>query len=170
MSVTERERERRLWKLQGNKAYEDKEEGSEGVVKHAVTASWGVRRERGQKRTRKETEWWSDGEECSVWTFMCVCLCVLKEGGLWMAVRGMCSLSQESPGAKAERSTSLPREGVTGQPRLFLPAPPSMHGKRTEAFNVPFATNENQNFPCNFKRFHAIDPQSSFKSSWPQLV
>lgn len=32
-------------------------------------------------------------------------------GGAWMAARGMCSLNQESPGAEAERSTSLPREG-----------------------------------------------------------
>lgn len=35
-----------------------------------------------------------------------------------MAARALCSLSHESPGAKTERGTSLPREGG--------PAPPSI--------------------------------------------
>lgn len=62
--------------------------------------------------------------------------------GVWMAARGMCSLSQESPGAKAERSASLPGEGETGQSLLFLPAPPSMHGKSTAPFDMSFALYE----------------------------
>lgn len=77
MSVAERERGV-SGKIQ-KKAYEDKERGSEGVVKCGVTASWGVRRRGGQERTRGETERWRDREECSVWTFMCVCW---RKGGV----------------------------------------------------------------------------------------
>lgn len=56
----------------------------------------------------------------------------------------MCSLNQESPGADAERSTSLPKEGecYTGQALLFLPAPPLVHGEGAGAFDMAFATDE----------------------------
>ena len=153
MSVTERERERerRLWNCRGRKHMRTRRKGTREWLSMQLQRAEESEEEEG-KRGQGGTEWWSDGEEYSVWTFMCVCVC-WREGGYGWLCGGMCSLSQESPGAKAERSTSLPREGVTGQPRLFLPAPPSMHGKRTEAFNVPFATNENQNFSCNSSIF-----------------
>lgn len=48
-------------------------------------------------------------------------LCVCVEGrGASMAARGMCSLNQESLGAKTERSTSLPRERERERERAAL--------------------------------------------------
>lgn len=42
---------------------------------------------------------------------LCVCVCV--EGrGVWMAVRGMCSLSHESPGAEAHHYPGRERAGL----------------------------------------------------------
>lgn len=52
----------------------------------------------GRKRTRRETTV-KKGSVAS--GHLCVCVCA-ERGREWMAARGMCSLNQESPGAKAE--------------------------------------------------------------------
>lgn len=77
-------------------------------------------------------------------------MCVSQEGkgggGVCGRLRGgMCSLNQESPGAEAERSTSLPREGERARlDRLFCfyQQQRSCMGKESGLFNMSLAADE----------------------------
>ncbi len=120
-------------------AYEDKERGSNRVTVESELDEESKEEEGKRGQGKKQSR---GGIERTVASgHFCVCV----EGrGAWMAARGMCSLNQESLGAKAKQSTSLPREGEswTEQALLFLPAPSSMHGKRTGPSDMSFITDE----------------------------
>lgn len=141
-----------LWKT--TKAYEDKEKKEEWS-----TASQLAGRGQNEKQSGERTEGVKPVKSVDVSPSVYV-----KIRGVWIAARGMCSLSQVSPGAEADRSTSLPREGVDwAASSVFTSATLHPRGKKSGIWQVLWDYERNFTLFDPFKHFKLSSIQCSFK-------